>query len=407
MDGLKTFAKRARAALITARKPWYAPAQNTPSEIRTVRRFAIRAMLQRWPWWFRPLFAAAMAAGAAWNALHSSHRLLAGQALPDRAPGVFGRLAWRSWRYNHPPFQTWAFGLLTGPPEKADLILSPEEAALCNRAICDRDTALLLGNKDAFARFCEDHSVRVPKTRAIFQNGEALQAFEDGAPPARDLFVKPVDASSGQYATLWMFDGDYRAMAPQITEPGTRLDAQAFVEFLRTLSKDLGATLLVQDAISAHPVFCTPEDTGPPMVRLSSARWPDDRIEVLTALLQVARPGSSVSQGGPLRMVDAATGVVEAVLNPADTAARLLQADDPALDHLSLPDWDEAVAAVTKLHRGLAAPVPFVFWDLVFSPAGPVVLEGNVRSGPLFEQAITKRPAADGAWHRVLAEYLP
>lgn len=323
---------------------------------------------------------------------------------PNVRPANLRRKAWMAaMRHNLPAAEYGAFGLWHPESAPPDTWLYTLEASTLTAHLMAPAVSELCGDKVAFADFCSANSTHaVAPTLATYRNGKAVQPFGGDTPPGIDLISKPVRTSKGQGFKSWKWQGGAFHSA---NAKGGPLSPAALAQFLETQSLKHARGLLVQPSLHTHPDLAHLSETGPPVARIITARWPDGSVEILDAMLQRPMTGSLTTHGGPYRLIDLDTG---------DLIARRTQphifpsaTDDPSFDGLRVPGWNAGITQLLHLHSLLEGQAPLLGWDVVYTPDGPTILEANTTLAPYFFQLATQQPAANGKWMALLAGYLP
>lgn len=388
-------------------KPWYMPAARTPADVQIVHRYAAHARRARFNILQRVVVMPMIAMNAVLFAVAQSFRVTRDGPAKLRTFAVRARIAWISWRHNHDVFELIAFGLLEKNAVNPDLMLGSSVTSACNLHLSSKESRAVLNDKASFATFCGDQEIPTPEVFAIYEGGAPKQAFSNAAPPSCDLYVKPILGNRGQGSVWWRFDGGYRPFGDHTSgRASEKLSASEFVETVASLSVTAATPVLVQRAVSPHPALTPDDDVAAMTLRIFTGRWPDDRIQVLSAQAQIPKQNESISHGGQTRLLDGASGMVLPVMSAEDPLTASFQSTNAVFDNLTMPHWPKTIACVEKLHLALPGPSPIVGWDVIISKDGPFIVEGNSSITPIFEQIVTKRPAGDGVWSRLYAAYL-
>ena len=62
----------------------------------------------------------------------------------------------------------------------------------------------------------------------------------------------------------------------------------------------------------------------------------------------------------------------------------------------NLPEWQNIVTAIDRVHAALPGPAPVLKWDVLLTSAGPRLIEANVGPGVYMFQAMSLRPITEG-----------
>ncbi|WP_448190303.1 sugar-transfer associated ATP-grasp domain-containing protein [Azospirillum sp. sgz301742] len=333
-----------------------------------LRRWAAARFWQRVPWWSRPpLIPLARLAGAAAAAVRTRR---------------FARRRGLSWPVacrvlgdclcsGAPPLE--AFIWRNAFPSPGPHPLPARAAAAVLPRLGNREEHRLLSDKLAAAEVLERAGLPTPPLLAVIPRGAVLDP--SAAPWSRPgpLFVKPRHGWAG-----------HGAMAIDVLEGGLyRIDGGSPVDGERLRAAVTAADdVLVQTRLEAAPELADLSETGAaPVLRLATARRPGAAPFLHSALLSIEVPGEkprNFLRGHVRAPVDPVDGRIAAglrFLHPERRYERLPWNDAP-LTGRALPGFEPAVAMV--LHAMALLPgLALVNWDLILTPAGPVILEGN------------------------------
>lgn len=237
-----------------------------------------------------------------------------------------------------------------------------------------------LHEKRTFWRHCREHDLPAVPLLAVFDNGSLQEDIGDigDALPPRDLFSKPVTAFLGKGTRKWTYEeGQFR------DDTGRTYAPSAVIEALQQQS--LEETILLQPCVYDHPQLqALTGCPGPSTVRVITLRRPDDPPEyfagfLTTPLKDVPAPTFSGESALAAR-VDESSGRLG---RPRCKRASYLlgeRSQHPATGRpvtgFELPHWDDAKALALQAHTTLPN-VPCVGWDVMLTPDGPRLLEGN------------------------------
>lgn len=310
-------------------------------------------------------------------------------------PGTRARvtLAARAWfsalAHSIPPYEFVAYRLFeAGAHDTSDWLFTPDFVAFAGR-YTDEAAARLLRDKVQFSDFCRQNGFECIETLAVIGQSGFERPFAGDEPPHIDLVVKPVTGQGGRDIEGYAWSGQAFAWR------GRSFSPQHLIAHLiqRGPNKE---RLLVQPWMKPHPVLAHLATPAMPAVRLITARFPDGRVINGPAMLQIPDPGLMVSNGGPYRLVDVASGEI-LPLYPAQKDPIFDGLRAPAgTDELNMPDWAAARDAALEAHRRLPGNVPLVGWDILFSDRGPVFCEANTSISFYFFQAASGAPANTG-----------
>ncbi len=236
----------------------------------------------------------------------------------------------------------------------------------------------LLADKLALAERLSAHGIALPPLHAHIPRGSAatldLLDLLDDAGTGTGVFVKPRHGRGGaggfavtRSGTAWHVEGRPVPAARVLA----RLD--------RVLARD---DALVQPRLVAADALADLAPHGhAPVLRLATAWLQGGAPFLHSALLMLVQPGQSPRDflhGMVFAPLDPATGAVShgiCFARPRDRVERL-GADGARLAGRRIPDFDAAVALALRAMAEVP-PLALVHWDIIVTPSGPILLEGN------------------------------
>ncbi|OSQ53518.1 hypothetical protein MGEO_03085 [Marivita geojedonensis] len=246
-----------------------------------------------------------------------------------------------------------------------------------------------VSDKQLFDTFCTRLGLRAPSLLAVWNSG---QQEEGGSVPRRDLWLKPARTKSGIGAERWIWvDGTYRRRDRVLQR--SQMEAH-----IAGHSRTHGKTL-VQTVVKANKEHIPYVGETPLCARIVTGRRHDGSVEIIAAAVVWPRPGSEVTQGGDMALIETSSGRICEIHEATQTSA------SRGLEGKILPDWQYVLAVVRKGHTNLPHYV-FLGWDVAFGDDGPLLLETNSGWGSLHLQMMTGRPIADTAFASIAAEYV-
>ena len=366
-----------------------------------LRRAIRRSVVGHWPAGFR--LAGRILMTLLWP-LESLRDAVVFTFQADRAAlGGRARLAvaWRAWAaalgYNLPPVDYLAYRLFEPGRPGPGCWLHSADAHLHFKALAAPEVRALAGDKLAFADLGGAIGAGVMPVLAVQGVDGPVRPFADGAPPPRDLLVKPRRGHGGRGHMIWRWDGGRHVAAEPVSEPdlATWLSAAA-------RSGDLLVQALARPPDRLGPVA----PSSAPILSIITAEWPDGRRAVAFALLMLP-----VREGGAevrfSREVDPASGRVQPASPGQVAPAWGGKPDRREHEAFSIPGWPGIRAEIDRFHAALPGPAPVLKWDIALTDEGPKMLETNTGTSVYVLQAMTLRPitetpvgAALEAWAR-------
>lgn len=279
-----------------------------------------------------------------------------------------------------PPYSYYEYSLYQQENRRraSSFIHAYERGYLATVFMSGRDREIL-DDKSLFQDFCERLSISTPPVLARFESGRMTvvdQGLEDGL-PAIDLFTKPTGEALGRGIARWevMVNGEYR------DAEGASFNAEQLIEHLEALS--LGKPHLLQPRLRNHPDLDSVSLGGLCTARIITCRLPDEDPTLALAVFRMPRGqavGDNFARGGIACAIDVDRGEL---LGSAVGAGPLSERFDCHPDTrrpiagIVLPQWAEAVELCRRAHEQLAS-CPAVGWDVAFTPAGAMLIEGNL-----------------------------
>lgn len=155
---------------------------------------------------------------------------------------------------------------------------------------------------------------------------------------------------------------------------------------LGDLTSDLfrkGGTWVVQERIANHPIVDEMNASTLNAMRVVTFLRSNGEVDVDCAVMRVGRSDSqsnALASGGIAIPIDVDTGFLEkwGHVKPSYGLAPLERHPDSGVvfRDVGLPFWQDVIRMVTRAAE-LAAPNRYVGWDVVLTPDGPLLLEGN------------------------------
>jgi hypothetical protein len=233
-----------------------------------------------------------------------------------------------------------------------------------------------LSDKQGTAEALARAGLPVPELLEIIPRGQAPDPTAAAWSQPGQLFVKPRRGSAAR-----------GAMAIDVLAPDRYRIANGPLINANLLQKQLSGAcpeddLMVQTRLQVAPAMEDLAAAGAaPVLRLTAARNPGEAAFLHSALLSVDVPGESPRnfiRGKILAPIDLNSGRMERglwFLNPGERYCELPWNQAPLVSR-RLPDFERA-AEITLRATALFPSLAIVNWDLIVTPSGPVVLEGN------------------------------
>lgn len=345
-----------------------------PAQARAylLRCAARRATLRRWPRIARPIATVGMT--LLWPLASCKYALQCSMALPESAVGKKSRAAWAWWAWktaltrNIAPVEALSFRLFECEPADFDRYFYLWDLSSLGRQLTSTSAQRLAQDKAIFADWCLGLDLRAIPTLAI-ATSENGSIFAPDRLPAHDVLLKPRRGAQGVGIEAWRWRDD------TFHHGERQYSRQQLAEYMSQRAAIEG-DLILQELIIPHASLQAIAGDGMPALRILTARFPDDRIKIGPAMLQAPEPGATISQSGPFRLVDSATGkVLPPTLRQSNPMFEMPLGS--GFDGIRLPHWESMLAMLRKAHSHFPGQAPLIGWDVLFDQKGPVICEAN------------------------------
>lgn len=296
-----------------------------------------------------------------------------------------------AWRANLPP-RVYYFQRLFRLPDPAVRLAGIEHRELQRllRALHAGINCTVLDDKIAFHAFCVRHAFPTPPIIAVFADGKAPPPAAPLAAWQRDLFCKPTNSFSSHGVSCWR----HQSATGSFTDGTQTLDRAGLEAWFAAQSRV--RTLIVQPRLFNAPEIVPISGHALANCRIVTARRSDGTLFVLLASLRMG-VGEAISSDDPDFTFCAAVDLASGTLHHAESkcADRGTFSHHPdtsaAIAGVVLPQWPEMCALALRAHEALPE-IAFVGWDLILTPDGPALLEGNLVWGGNLSQMAGNLP---------------
>jgi hypothetical protein len=245
----------------------------------------------------------------------------------------------------------------------------------------------LVNDKHLFHCLCRYHGIPVPD----------IYGMCCGGPPAGDdphlakimderdidrAILKPRHGVQGKGIYFAYRNGRGIEVSPAAPQEGTS----------RGAGNTPGGDFIVQEVIGQHPLMESMNPFCLNTVRLITLLTRDNEVEFLAAMLRTSSDRTAVdnfSLGGVVVGVDIGTGR----LNDRGFQKTSLSAElrrhpltGAVFEGFEVPYWKEVKETAARAQK-VFSELKAIGWDLALSPAGPVMIEGNIEWGTTGIQA--------------------
>lgn len=333
---------------------------------------------------------------------------LSGQECKREAFGLwkrirfFIRLVATSLRHRLNPVECYRLELALGNRSAFDCrnFLSESLALPLLSALNDEAQVDILGDKRRFHDYFLDNGIATVRNLAIAGDGHPLDGtFFSNC--REDVFFKPKRGSRslGVERWDWSEEGFRKAHSDMVYQP------ERLTQYLRELSER--RVYLVQPRLRNHPDVEDLSNGSVIVFRVLSVRF-GGAVELIAPVAQLPFD-NVVNEYWRERVVSVAvdldTGVLSSILGGGTDANRTGGGEfgKARIVGRVVPNWSEGMELLRRAHEALPGMV-LVGWDLVFTPEGPQLIEGNSGPGLLMHQLPPLRPLrVTGLWSALVS----
>lgn len=255
----------------------------------------------------------------------------------------------------------------------------------------------LPGDKYAFENRCREFGLPVVRTIAIAYpdvvNAFAGEGIVEALPP-RDLLIKPVDGRGGQDIERWDFIGRGQFVGAD----GKPVSGDELMNHFSSSSLSLGSPMLVQLCLENNSELQSFSGLALSKTRIATFLDEQEKPEIVAANF---RP--SIASNAPIDYSDSRDVSFPLDIETGRLADGYGDARDtpgPIVNHPEtgatvsgelLPGWDLMSALALRAHRAFS-DIPFIGWDIAYTPDGPIIVEANVPPGTMHEKHAAAGP---------------
>jgi hypothetical protein len=284
--------------------------------------------------------------------------------------------------------------------------LHPFEVTYLQRALDGgKAGARKLADKKAVSELLSRNGIPTVRCHAIVDRGEVryLQTGMGGL-PAEDLFIKPLRGRGGDGAMAWELDAFGRYCSVSAAgATGADVPRVLCADDLVSLVQQLSAQQpwMIEERLQNHPALADLSPGGTASIRILTGRV-DGRSEVLRATFKMPLGSAMVSNVGLNAPVELDTGTLGRAsgYGPTEKWFTRHPDTDAIIEGRIIPEWQACLSAVEHAHD-CVSDVTFIGWDVVLTPRGPVVLEGNWGWDPISLQKPQASPLLEGRFAEI------
>jgi hypothetical protein len=295
-----------------------------------------------------------------------------------------------AWRHGFTRRLAVAYGI---QPDNVHEFLS-EYTRLSKTPRINKMFSAVLDNKVLFERLFNEYSNLVPETyfmirgrsvqpanrRYHLRTGEDVLKLlvEKGA-----LVVKPYGGGGGHSVNIYRWENG------QLTHNEKPVDPEQFAARILRMENFIGCEFVNQHEYAAH-IFPRTVNT----IRILTL-WdsPSEDFIIPIAIHRFGRsatfPVDNFSRGGLVARIDHETGVMSTATTVIDSQKQWFSAHPETgapIEGVAVPGWEDMKRQVLEVARSLPF-MPYIGWDVVQTPDGIKILEGNSHTGTNVYQA--------------------
>lgn len=310
-------------------------------------------------------------------------------------------------RYNCPPKSYYKFRLFqrSRPLETSlDYLHEFQLVKLLSSLNRPLSSTRTLNDKREVATVARSRGLAAAGPLVSFRGGSVHQWFtESSSLPPRDLVMKAVNLQCGFWFELWTYRGG-RWTGPE----GRALDEAELLHYVSTRSEDRDC--LLQERLTNHADLDGLCGQGLATLRVVTYLPREGTARTLMSTFRMPTGDSVVDNfaaGGIAAPVDLDTGRLGVAI-AKDVARGQFEAHPDSGARITgrrLPCWPEAQRLALEA-QGLFSDVPFIGWDIVIGPEGPLLLEANTTWCGDLVQMTHDRPLTETAFLAVYLQHL-
>ncbi len=234
----------------------------------------------------------------------------------------------------------------------------------------------VINDKVAFAKFCQQLGLPTPNIFAVVHLQQEMINKEYAPPdcPEVSLFVKPCLGARAEGTSVWLYLGNglYKNTRNEII--------LSWHELLSAKqSTTQSPSFLIQPLLTNHSSLASISLNALSVARIVTGLTPELTVIPIVATFKMASNHQQLhSSNGLNSAIDLASGELGLAYyyNPKLPPVAIHPATGAQIMGLHLPQWSQALNLVSLAHNRLQN-FTFIGWDIVFTPEGPMLLEGN------------------------------
>jgi hypothetical protein len=299
-----------------------------------------------------------------------------GKSIPDQIAKRIWFLCWRG--YNAVPNYLFYF-YEYGKDVNWDRFLAFDESVLLNLAVVDHVDSELVDNKLRFYERCVELGIAMVPVLGVFENGGISDRIPFNGLPQEDLYFKYISGAAGKDIYRWKWRKDRQCWERN----GEFQDEAGLLDRFKDISRK--RTFILQPSARNHDFFRDLTEGGTCGLRVLSLCSVEGEIEVVHNYVIIPSGDSPTNHGpggGLKAKMDMESHCFENVVwtTPHLGVSATHPVTGAQVNGLHFEMWPEVEAFVIEAHKHF--PECFsIAWDLVYTPDGVQILEGNTQWG--------------------------
>jgi hypothetical protein len=237
----------------------------------------------------------------------------------------------------------------------------------------------VLNDKESFRLHCEQNGL--PCLRWFATAGGRFRTAGDR--PDADLILKPTTGKGGKGVRSAKF-------AQGLFYVGTDKGV-TYEQLLERLSSQV-PEYIVQKREYNHPALARFGTSALSTARMTTCLNEDGQPELVVSYLRMALRKDAIvdniSAGGLIAAIDPASGILkEAMVGKHARRLAVHPLSGAPIEGTRLPFWGEAKDLVIQAHSGLKNRYTCIAWDVAFTEAGAILVEGNTKPCIIIQRA--------------------
>lgn len=237
----------------------------------------------------------------------------------------------------------------------------------------------VLNDKESFRLHCDQNGLPGPRWFAT-AGGRFRKAGDE---PNGDLILKPATGKGGKGVRSAKFAQGLFYVG---TDKG--ITYGQLLERLRSQAREY----IVQQREHNHPVLARFGTSALSTARMTTCLNEDGQPELVVSYLRMALRKDAIvdniSAGGLIAAIDPASGTLKkGMVGKHARPMNVHPLSGEPIEGTRLPFWEEAKDLVVNAHSGLKNRYTCIAWDVAFTEAGAILVEGNSKACVIIQRA--------------------